>query len=441
MAAVLLLLYVGFCGVGIVLAALVALQTWEHRRFARSRLAHLDEHPQEGPALVVAPCRGMDEGLEENLRSLFGQDYQHYQIRFVVESLDDPAYPVILRLMAAHPHVPACVIVAGRASQCGQKVHNLRAATADVPPHVRYLAFVDSDARVRRQWLRALLEGLEDPKVGAVTGYRWFVPGRASLGNHLVYSINASSAVFFGLHSPTVVWGGSWAMRRELFEALGLRQAWQGTLSDDLVASRLLRQAGLCVLFEPACMVLSPLDGTLRELSRFVRRQYLMGRLYLRPWWALALLLTTLASLPHIASLGVLVWCLASGSAWGWLAAGLSGLLYGFSALGGWFRQGFVRVYFPQLDAALRGARRFEIWAGPLVALANWLHLFGSTFGRHVTWRGIRYRLAPDGQVLEIQRPGEPPSGAAALPAEDQPLDQGPGPALLRFPSDWARAA
>ena len=325
-------LYCVFTGLALVLGALVALQTWEHRRFARSRLKHLGVYPEKGPAVIVAPCRGLDEGVEENLRTLFFQDYEDYEIRFVVEDEDDPIYPIIRRLMAAHRRVQSRLIVAGRATTCGQKVHNLRAATADLPERVEYLAFVDSDARLRRQWLRGLVSRLDDPNVGASTGYRWFVPARGTLANHLLYSVNTNVAMFFGCHSPTVVWGGSWAIRRDMFESLGLRGAWRGTLSDDLVVSRLLRRAGLRVLFEPACMVTSPLDTTLGQMLSFVRRQYLMGRFYLPRWWALALLLTTLITLPMVANLGVLAWFLATGSPWAWLAAGAGGALYGWGA-------------------------------------------------------------------------------------------------------------
>ena len=38
---------------------------------------------------------------------------------------------VIRRVMAEHPAAAARLLVAGRATESGQKVHNLRAATAD----------------------------------------------------------------------------------------------------------------------------------------------------------------------------------------------------------------------------------------------------------------------------------------------------------------------
>ncbi len=191
------------------------------------------------------------------------QDYDDYEVTFIVESSDDPAYGAIRRMMAKHPWVPARVVIAGKATEGGQKVHNLRVAMEHIPPRVKYLAFVDSDARPRPEWLRMLVTRLAEPGWGAVTGYRWFTPQRATVANALVYSMNCDVLSLLTRSSHYLIWGGSWAIRREVFDEIGLRDAWQGTLSDDLVASRLLRRSKLAVRFEPACVVASPLDESL----------------------------------------------------------------------------------------------------------------------------------------------------------------------------------
>jgi hypothetical protein len=88
-------------------------------------------------------------------------------------------------------------------------------------------------------------------------------------------------------HGYNFIWGGSWAITRELFERTGVRDAWRGTLSDDLVATRVLRLAGVRIVFEPACMAASPIDVSWREAARFLRRQFLIGRCYAPVcWWA-----------------------------------------------------------------------------------------------------------------------------------------------------------
>ncbi len=408
-------IYVLISGLAVVQAVLVVVQTWEHHRYARSRLALMRKYPRKGKALVLVPCRGVDVGLQRNLHTFFHQDYGDYQIRFVVESDADPACAVIRRLMAAHPEKDAELLVAGNAKREGQKVHNLRFATASLPAGVEYLAFVDSDARLRRQWLRALLTRLDRPGTGAVTGYRWFVPSRPTFANHVLHSINSHIAVLFGSRCPTIVWGGSWAIRRERFEALGVREAWAGTLSDDLVASRLLRRAGLRVLFEPACLVTSPADVTLNGLLEFVRRQYLMGRWYVPAGWAFALLMTTFVNAVSVTNVGVLLAAFATGLVNPWIPAAFCAVLYALSAFAGLLRQDLALSYFPHLHARLRKARRFEIWAGPLVALVNWMSVLDSVAGRYVQWRGIGYAVGPDGRVAATYRTG---TAARQLPSQ-----------------------
>ena len=227
-------------------------------------------------------------------------------------------------------------------------------------------------------------------------------------------------------------------------------------------------------------MVASPLNATPGQMLAFVRRQYLMGRFYLPRWWALMLLLATLVTLPPAVNLAMFVYTLAIGSVWAWMFGALSAVLYGLSLPTGLFRQSLVRLYCPEYEdesrrdslsvveslrdslsvserpthmislsvaerpthyAALREARRFEVWAGPLVGAVNWIELLASAVGRRVTWRGIGYRLDADGQVIRVwhdelpifRRPEQP--AAAAFRETDA------GPAVLPFPSDLVRAA
>ena len=399
----------------IVRGVLIGVQTYEHRRFARSRFDSQCRYRPSGRAAILVPCRGIDVGLEGNLHRLFEQDYSDFEVHFVVEADTDPAYPVIRRVMAAHPRVESGVVFAGRATDCGQKVHNLCVLTDRVPPGIKYLAFVDSDARPSRRWLRALLSRLHRPEVGAATGYRWFVPQAASLANHLVYGINCGMAVLLGHRSPGLVWGGSWAIRHDMFQWLGIRQAWEKTLSDDLVASRVLRQAELRVEFEPAAMVASPVAMSFREMMGFVRRQFLVARFYAPRGWLVALASATLANLAVLASLALAVGGLVTGWPSAWIPAGVCGVLYLISISCGSMRQDLPRIYFPELDrSTLVRARRFDTFAGPLVNLAGTLQLVGSAFGRQVTWRGITYRVLRTGQIQMTAREDPDPTDPVA---------------------------
>jgi hypothetical protein len=305
---------------------------------------------------------------------------------------------LVQTLVAEHPDVQTRVVVAGPAQGCGQKVHNLRMATAELPRDVEYVAFVDSDARPRPEWLRSLLR-LDRPGVGASTGYRWFVPVRPTLANYLLYSINCGIAMLFGPSRYHLIWGGSWAMRRGLFEQLGVREAWQGTLSDDLVVSGLLARARLGVAYHPPCMVASPLDYPGRSMLSFLRRQYLVARFYAPNYWLLALVTSTMNNCLLLVSLGLLCYGLAADRAMAWTAGGALAAWYGIGVFRAWMRQDLGRLFFPQLQPVLEGPRRFDLWAGPLANFVHWVGILGSLMGRDMVWRGIRYRLQRGGQI------------------------------------------
>ncbi|MCE5267456.1 MAG: glycosyltransferase [Planctomycetaceae bacterium] len=399
-----LTVYLILMGLVLVQSLLVALQTWEHRRYVRSCMRDLGRHQPTGRVALFAPCKGVDLGLETNLRALMEQDYDDYEITFIVESADDPACTAIRRAMAAHPWVPSRVVIAGRAAEGGQKVHNLRVGMEHLSSKVQYLAFVDSDARPRPEWLRMLVARLAEPGCGAVTGYRWFTPERATVANALVYSMNCDILSLLTRSSHYLIWGGSWAIRREVFDRIGLREAWRGTLSDDLVASRLMRRAKLGVRFEPACVVASPLDESLGSALAFIRRQYLIARFYTIDWWLFSLVAATFSSLTWLVNLMAFGWSLVGGGPSPWIPLGVSALLYLVTVYRGWLRQDLVKTYFPHWERASRPIQRFDIWANPLVEFAHWVGVASAAVGRRIDWRGIRYHVLPGGRVEAILR-------------------------------------
>ena len=401
-----LVAYFILTGAAVVQSLLLALQAWEHRRRGRSCLRHLDDHRPTGRVLAVVPCKGADLDLAGNLAAVFRQDYPDYEVVLVVEHAGDPACATIQRVQAEHPRVASQLVIAGRAAGVGQKVHNLRAATAQIPDKIAYLAFLDSDSQPRPEWLRAAVAQLDGPGREAATGYRWFVHERPTPANYLLTSINASLVALGGPWTYGLVWGGAWAISRATFERLDFRGAWSAALSDDLVAGRVLRRAGLPVRFEPACVVASPLDRTPGEAFSFLRRQYLIGRYYAPAWWWMALANTSLRNLAWLAS-GVLAGCGVPGE--GWIPGGILLALYALDVFRGWIIQDAARIYFGTRHPALGPWRRLCPWIGPAAALVHWLGILASAVGRTVAWRGIRYQLRRGGNVAAVWRDDPPP--------------------------------
>ena len=84
-------------------------------------------------ASIVAPCKGLDEGLRENLSALLELDYPKYEVIFVVDDKSDPAVSVIEEV-SGNATKYAKLIVAEKAVHRSQKVENIREAVKHADP-------------------------------------------------------------------------------------------------------------------------------------------------------------------------------------------------------------------------------------------------------------------------------------------------------------------
>ena len=395
--------------VTVAVALLLSLQAFEHRRYARSRSRRLSYMTPERIALFV-PCKGNDGDLVSNLRPMFEQDHENHELVFIVESVDDDAYLPIRQLIAEHPGREARIVVAGLATTSGQKVHNLLVATESLDPRVSILAFADADICPPRQWLSLLTQQVH--RHAASSGYRRFVPKRTTLANLIVASIDSAviPIMFPSIHHR--VWGGSWAIRRDTFEAGQVRKHWVGTLSDDLVAGNVLAEMKESLALETACILPSPIDLDMASMLVWVRRQFIIGRFYSPYLWAMVLVGHILCQAVFWSSLAATLIGSWTGAAWTWQPASVLGLLYGFHVLRGWLRQTASRYYLPEYQRELAAVRHFDVWCGPISALALAVALVGSAIGRRITWKNNVYEMSYGGQIKKI-----PPSGTATASA------------------------
>ena len=384
---------------------LLSLQSWEALRFARSRTEATIPgiHPAHRVTVFV-PCKGYDLQLHENLTAIFQQDHPHFEICFIVEDVRDTAVPVIRELQREFCGVPSRLVVAGLANHTGQKVHNLLAGLAAVDDSANMFAFIDSDAQPASDWLRALVHRAERDACAA-TGYRWVVPEKSSLANAILYSANSAAAALYGPGRHHLVWGGSWAISRSLFEQIGITEAWRDCLSDDLVASRAIHFAKVGVAFEPRSVAVSPIDATPRQAVEFIRRQLVVGRCYApKQWWLsfAGLACTQIAFWGSVAK----VWSNAVHSSWSnsvlWSISALA--LWGITALRSYWRQSLVDYYAPQAICRLATVRWADIFLGSFMG-ALVLTAFGSVLGkRRIVWRGNGYQILAGGRVQFVGR-------------------------------------
>lgn len=356
-------------------------------------------------ASVIVPFRGLESGLKENLTELFRQSYPEYEILFVTDIESDPALPIVESLIAGHsPQIAAQVIVAGIATDSGQKVHNLREAVTRVDPRSEVFVFVDSDARPQQQWLRSLVSPLTDAGLGAATGYRWFVPKTGGFATQLRSVWNASIASALGPdRKGNFCWGGSTAIRRQTFTRLKIRDRWQGSVSDDFTITRVLGDANLPIHFVPQCLVASRGDCGLRELLEFSNRQLKITRVYASHLWKPVLLGSALFCLVFFG--GIVLVLLSAGAGVSFVITLI--LLAIIFLLG--VAKAFVRFRAVSLVLADDGRSSgrdllAHVLLWPFASLLYLSNALAAAFSRRITWRGITYDLKSPCEVEIVRR-------------------------------------
>lgn len=378
-------------------------------------------------AAVIVPCKGLEPDFEENIIAYLAQDYRHYELIFVTESEDDPAHLALKRILHESDR-SAWLITAGEARNRGQKVHNLCAAldTLDaVDRNTEVLVFADSDARPAANWLSELVAPLTDPRVGATTGFRWYLPVKTklhpgSIGRYLLSVWNAAALNLLGERS-SFAWGGSTAINRDTFEALRIKQQWEaGAVSDDYVVTKAVQHTRLRIKFVPQCLMMSEARMNWRDLLEFTTRQMTITRVYApRVWW--------LAAITHT-FFNLTFWGGGIGLAMGRIGVKtILPLLIGSFILG--VITGATRWFLA--SQLLPEEHRLQVrkgWWGywflhPVISLLYLYNVIASARTRRIVWRGIGYEMVSPTETRIWQRPlttqklthaQHTPSGAAA---------------------------
>lgn len=356
---------------------------------------------------LIAPFRGVDQGLRENLTALFDQDYPAYEVLFVTGSADDSAFPIVAEVRAAAVRkgkVMSHLVIAGAATDSGQKVHNLIAAVTEIDQRAEVLVFVDTDARPHAKWLRSLVAPLQDSSLGAASSYRWFVPLGSSLAPRLRSVWNASIASALGAdRQKNFCWGGATAIRRERFTELQVADRWRGSVSDDFTLTRILREAKLPIQFVPNCLTASFEACSFAELLEFTNRQIKITRVYAPHLWR-AVLLGGLLFTPVFFGGVTLVLIRIALELPVSAPAILLGIIFALGVFKAWIRRRAVALALTNYGATIPSAFWSQVLLWPFASALFLYNAIVAWFSCRIAWRGTTYELKSPTEAVIISR-------------------------------------
>lgn len=353
------------------------------RRFAGQQRPHAAAAP---PASVLKPLCGEDSGLFDNLRSFCRQDYPAWQVVFGLQRQDDPAVPVVQRLVAEFPGADIALVVDSHRRGSNLKIANLQ----NMLPAARHdlLVLADSDMRVAPDYLRDIAAPLADPEVGIVTCLYRGVPAggiwSALAALHVNHSFLPQALVGAVLGAGAGCFGASIALRRETLEAIGGFAVIADALADDHALGTAVRRLGRRIELSPHLVDNVIAEPSLAALFRHELRWARTIRLITPGGFAGSIVTHALA----LAGLGLALGPVPAGTAM--MAAALA-----------------CRVVTVRLtDRALR-LPPSPLWLLPARDVLSFAVFLASFFVRTVAWRDRTFRIGPDGQLsLNGDRPG-----------------------------------
>ena len=358
--------------------------------YARRRM-HTDPGFHAPRVALLCPCRGMEAGLERNLVSLTELDHQNYEIYFILASASDAAHSIVKRV-AGNSKPKAHIVIAGKPDGCGEKVNNLRVAIEQLPEDVDVIVFADSDGRPGKSWLHRMVSPLQDARVGATTTMRWLIPNNNSLPTVLLAAWNAPIVTMLSEKGKNFCWGGGTAIRKSVFDQIGVLDEWQTSVSDDYSLTRALERASRAILFVPECLTVSFVETDFEGLMEFTNRQMLITRVYAEKMWAIAGATHLLYCVTLILGLIVVLDDAVASRPWFHLAT-LMFLPLMLAAIRGGLRVVAVTELMPAYRSQIMGQAWIYILVTLVVPVLYVANFISSLISRKIRWRGVRYEV------------------------------------------------
>ena len=327
---------------------------------------------------IIRPVCGIENYSAETLGSAFFLTHPRYELLFCVASAADPIIPLIRRLIAAHPHVSARLLIGNDRISPNPKLNNivkgLAAARHD------WIVMADSNVLMPPDYIHSLLAAWRpdtglvcSPPIGCVPDGLWAELECAFLNTYQARWQCVADALGIGFaQGKTMLW------RRDILAAGGGIQALAAEVAEDAASTKLIRGLGLRVR-----LVASPFGQPLgrRSAGDVWRRQVRWARLR-RDTFKVFFLPELLA--------GGLAPCLCAATCAAAAGLPVAGVLGAFAAA--WYgaelllarAAGWHRSPRSPLVCMLRDLLLPALW------LASWL-------GNDFVWRGTAMRVADRG--------------------------------------------
>jgi ceramide glucosyltransferase len=199
------------------------------------------------PVSLVRPLCGIDNYAADTLSSTFVLDYPRYEILFCVASAKDPVVPLVERLIADHPDVPARLLIGDERISSNPKLNNVVKGWATAVHD--WIILADSNVLMPSDYIQRLFANWRDdtglvasPPIGCRPEGFWAELECAFLNTYQARWQYAADSLGFGFaQGKTMLW------RRADLDRAGGIAALAREVAEDAASTKIVRSAGLRV--------------------------------------------------------------------------------------------------------------------------------------------------------------------------------------------------
>jgi ceramide glucosyltransferase len=208
------------------------------------------------PALsVLKPLHGTEPGLEKNLVSFFEQEYPKFELLFCARHDTDEGLQLAQRVGQRYPKVDAKYVTCGEPMP---KFHNAKVyslAKLDSVAQNELFITSDADVRVTADYLRRMVQNLNDPQVGLAscvylgTTDKGRQAGLSAQLDAVGKSVEMTSGALVAdmLEGTKFALGATMAVRKKSFQQAGGFEELGEFYADDFVLGNRLATQGVGV--------------------------------------------------------------------------------------------------------------------------------------------------------------------------------------------------
>lgn len=376
----------------------------------------------DGKAVIVVALRGRDPSLAAMLEALAQQTYPDYRVQLVIDGFSDEDWDWLDSLIENQPAPNLISVQALRdpPNHCGLKCAALSQALGQISGDCEYVAFIDADIIPHNQWLAEIVQPLKNPEVGVATGLQWFEP--APKGTNMGSWARAlwNTVAIVPSAWAANVWAGSMACRRTDIERVGLEHLWQRSMVDDGPMKSAFSRHGLRVSVCRQLLMINREACSMRYTMNYMARSLTWSRLYERSFWG-ACVAATFVTLLLTYWLVTALTAVVSGNwvgIWVLLTSAIVGCFFswvGFQTIRHAVAHSSHHVRsMPLVKGHRRVVTVVKQWI--LIVILHFLFpwaVWRAATSRHVSWRGVRYRIRSPFDIERLDHPDLPAAGSS----------------------------